>query len=624
MASNADFTIDGDAHANRGFDALNSEVLTLQIEDSPALDVRTTVFSVVQKTLGAPDIAELGAVGGAGASPSPNPQDGLDITMPAAGVQSYIIRCQINGGKDTGGNTIAEWTTEREVAIRTSNNLRKIVPVETDQYDPTYGWTESWNDGIDLLASVVTGTGTDDHIMLWDGTTDAKDSLVSITGAGDLVVDADVVTPIVQQADESVGVAGDQLTTHAQNVTTGAGTKTAGPLSMEGGACTGAGTSNTGGFAIVLGGSASGGSANVGGNAFVQGGVGATTPGAAAIRDSTGANRVLVGTAGDVVVDGPVFVDLQIGAASRVGVTNTVVELGAATCQFDVAVVTPVVKHETDPTATAGDLLTVSAQDLDTATGAKVAGAFLSRGGDCADGTTNVGGAYSARAGIGATTVGLLEIQHPDGTHGFQLTSTGAANINGSANINLQIGSLTKFSISDNTMVLTGAAAGLIAIANNGVTDASLAFTVRGSENTKTSGAPVGGAYNVAGGNCSGSHAGTNIGGVLNMQGGDATVATTKVGGAANLRPGSGDTGGVMSFMNGAGTNRIQINDTGIGLFAAPPVAQPSGTGETVGFTAGAGTAVNDDSTFTGNVGATAYRISDVVQALKNLGVLAQ
>jgi hypothetical protein len=51
--------------------------------------------------------------------------------------------------------------------------------------------------------------------------------------------------------------------------------------------------------------------------------------------------------------------------------------------------------------------------------------------------------------------------------------------------------------------------------------------------------------------------------------------------------------------------------------------AQQSGTGETVGFTAGSGTAVNDDSTFTGNVGSTAYRISDIVKALKNHGLIA-
>ena len=60
-----------------------------------------------------------------------------------------------------------------------------------------------------------------------------------------------------------------------------------------------------------------------------------------------------------------------------------------------------------------------------------------------------------------------------------------------------------------------------------------------------------------------------------------------------------------------------------LGLWNVTPVIQPAGTGETVGFVAGAGTSVLDDSTFTGNIGATAYRISDIVKALKQLGVLA-
>lgn len=71
-------------------------------------------------------------------------------------------------------------------------------------------------------------------------------------------------------------------------------------------------------------------------------------------------------------------------------------------------------------------------------------------------------------------------------------------------------------------------------------------------------------------------------------------------------------------------TVRIQGDDTGLGFFAVTPVAQPSSTGETLGFTAGSGTGVNDDSTFTGNVGSTAYRISDLVKHFKNLGLIAQ
>jgi len=61
-----------------------------------------------------------------------------------------------------------------------------------------------------------------------------------------------------------------------------------------------------------------------------------------------------------------------------------------------------------------------------------------------------------------------------------------------------------------------------------------------------------------------------------------------------------------------------------LAFWGATPIVQPSGTGETSGFSAGSGTGVNDDSTFTGNVGSTAYRISDIVKALKQAGMLAQ
>lgn len=60
-----------------------------------------------------------------------------------------------------------------------------------------------------------------------------------------------------------------------------------------------------------------------------------------------------------------------------------------------------------------------------------------------------------------------------------------------------------------------------------------------------------------------------------------------------------------------------------LGFWNATPIVQPSSTGETTGFTAGSGTGVNDDSTFTGNVGSTAYRLSDIVKHLKNAGLIA-
>lgn len=60
-----------------------------------------------------------------------------------------------------------------------------------------------------------------------------------------------------------------------------------------------------------------------------------------------------------------------------------------------------------------------------------------------------------------------------------------------------------------------------------------------------------------------------------------------------------------------------------IGLWNATPIVQPSSTGENTGFTAGAGSAVDHQATFTGNVGTKAYTLNDIVKHLKNMGALA-
>lgn len=60
-----------------------------------------------------------------------------------------------------------------------------------------------------------------------------------------------------------------------------------------------------------------------------------------------------------------------------------------------------------------------------------------------------------------------------------------------------------------------------------------------------------------------------------------------------------------------------------LGFWNSAPVIQQSSVGETTGFTAGSGTAAKDDSTHTGNVGSTAYTVSDIVKHLKTIGILA-
>jgi hypothetical protein len=80
---------------------------------------------------------------------------------------------------------------------------------------------------------------------------------------------------------------------------------------------------------------------------------------------------------------------------------------------------------------------------------------------------------------------------------------------------------------------------------------------------------------------------------------------------------------GDIVLATGTGTKIGTATGQKIGFFNATPVAQQAGTGETTGATGGSGTNVHVSATFTGNVGSAAYTISDIVKALKNLGILA-
>lgn len=78
-----------------------------------------------------------------------------------------------------------------------------------------------------------------------------------------------------------------------------------------------------------------------------------------------------------------------------------------------------------------------------------------------------------------------------------------------------------------------------------------------------------------------------------------------------------------IAFNTSTGTKIGTGTTQKFAFWNATPIAQPSSTGTTTGFTAGAGTAVDSAATFTGNVGSTAYTIGDIVKHLKNLGLIA-
>lgn len=140
----AKFTINATAAALRGYDALNSEALSFQLEDSPALDVLACVYSVVIASYGAPALT----LSGSGvASP---PTAAVTTSAPSSGAHSYIIRCTITTDQGT-------QTYERLVCTRVLG-ARKIAPGETIQHDPTYGWTKAWSDLIDSYVAALAAT----------------------------------------------------------------------------------------------------------------------------------------------------------------------------------------------------------------------------------------------------------------------------------------------------------------------------------------------------------------------------------------------------------------------------------------------------------------------------------
>ena len=165
------------------------------------------------------------------------------------------------------------------------------------------------------------------------------------------------------------------------------------------------------------------------------------------------------------------------------------------------------------------------------------------------------------------------------------------------------------YNLENRAVALTGAVTGTGVVDSNG--DLSVATTLAGSSFTTLSASSD---LNVDGN--------TTFAGNLAFDGTSDQTITGPATASLSLMTGASDQA-VKIGVTGYGT-MIEVNSSNMAFFTASPVGQPSSSGETSGTTAGAGTALTHEATFTGGVGTTAYTISDIVKHLKNLGLLAQ
>lgn len=119
-------------------------------------------------------------------------------------------------------------------------------------------------------------------------------------------------------------------------------------------------------------------------------------------------------------------------------------------------------------------------------------------------------------------------------------------------------------------------------------------------------------------------------GDILSIRAQDCT-GTTTTGGSLVMRPGTGTSAhGALRLRNGAGTDRFVINTTGIGFFAATPVAQAADPGALTDSSGGAAdgtvaaiSGTGDDADINNNFAELATKYNTLRTLLRNYGLAA-
>lgn len=226
----ADFKINTSVQADRGYDATNSEAITLTLENAPAVDVYKVVYSVVTASDGAPAITFS-----PGSGQPTTPTGNVTFTTTGSGFHSYLIQCQANDGKrqtDRGLVVDAGYTKQRMIVIRGAlTNLRKTVPAETTQYGSD-GWNVALNELADAVENgSVGGISTAEPIVTY-GAAPTIPNAVDLTAITTTVAAASTtVQPVAVRLNPSTNdtvldvFSLRRSTTHASNGATGIGAR---------------------------------------------------------------------------------------------------------------------------------------------------------------------------------------------------------------------------------------------------------------------------------------------------------------------------------------------------------------------------------------------------------------
>jgi len=401
------------------------------------------------------------------------------------------------------------------------------------------------------LPGAISGTGTDNRIVRWDGTSDVQDSDVTIDDSGNFtdvgnLTFQDNLSATIGYISRSDTTNGNSLTISSQGNTNGV-------------------SGNAGNINIQPANSTSG----IGGQVFIRPGTG-NINGLITLRDHAGTNRVLVNSNRNLFLSGLTAVQLEVD-------TGEDTLFSATGMQFNTSFSAPIISQADDSSGTAGSTLTLRSQSISTVTGSATTGGDVAIVAGNASGTgagdrtggnisitagdginasgTLTGGNVTIKPGTGATT-GELFIQDGAGNNRFQLDSIFVRMNDASGNFRIRVDNVGN-------VLLNGA--------NNFLNTDNLQWvfnlttpTLSQADQTSTSGTVNGSELLIRAQNTTGA-ATTNNAGDVRIRGGDATNATTNNGGDVVIEMGAGATAnGEFRVETASNVSQFRVDTTAV------------------------------------------------------------